>query len=83
VNVYGLGSGQLMAGFGFPIGFPRSYAKRIGVTFFPDFLPLIGQEPWHRFAEVAVLAHEVSIHLPFYPARPGGTCRPTSTTAWV
>jgi hypothetical protein len=73
MNVHGLGTGQLMAGFDFPIGVPRAYGERAGITFFPDFLPLIGHEPWHRFAEVAERAHEVSIHRPFYPARPGGT----------
>jgi hypothetical protein len=65
--------GQLLAGFDFPIGFPRAYAERGGVTSFPDFLPLIGHGDWERFSEAASTPEEVSIHRPFYPARPGGT----------
>jgi hypothetical protein len=73
LNVAELGAGQLWAGFDLPIGLPRAYAERAGVTFFPDFLALIGQEPWDRFAEVGVSADDVSLHRPFYPARSGGT----------
>jgi hypothetical protein len=72
LNVADRGAGQLWAGFGFPIGLPRAYAERAGISFFPDFLPLIGHERWHRFAEVAAAADEIGLHRPFYPARPGG-----------
>ena len=67
------GAGQLLVGFDLPLGFPRAYAERAGIISFPDFLPSIGSGPWQRFAEVAVLADEVSLQRPFYPARPGGT----------
>jgi hypothetical protein len=66
-------SGDLVAGFDFPIGLPRAYAERAGIASFPDFLLQIGHGPWARFAEVAATSDEVSIHRPFYPARPGGT----------
>ena len=73
LNVAGLGNGQLLAGFDLPIGLPRAYAERVGITSFPEFLPLIGLGEWQRFAEVAGTAAEISLHRPFYPARPGGT----------
>jgi hypothetical protein len=67
--------GLLLAGFDFPIGLPRAYAERAGVTYFPDFLPEIGHGEWEQFAQVAETAAEVSLHRPFYPARPGGTAQ--------
>ena len=73
LNVAPLGPGQLWVGLDFPIGLPRAYAEQAGITFFPDFLPLIGKEPWDRFADVGATADDVSLHRPFYPARPGGT----------
>jgi hypothetical protein len=75
LNVAGLGPGQLWAGFDLPIGLPRAYAEKVGVVFWPDFLALLGHEPWHQFADVAASAVEVSLHRPFYPARPGGAQR--------
>jgi hypothetical protein len=69
------GEGRLLAGFDFPIGLPRAYAERVGVTFFPDFLPEIGHGPWEHFAKVAATRDEIGLHRPFYPMRPGGTLR--------
>ena len=66
---------QLLAGFDFPIGLPRVYAKRVGVVYFPDFLPVLGTRPWERFYDVAMRPGEITIHRPFYPHRPGGTSR--------
>jgi hypothetical protein len=77
LNVADLGTGQLWAGFGFPIGFPRAYAERARISFFPDFLPLIGHEPWQRFAEIAPTSDEVCLHRPFFPARPGPDALPS------
>jgi hypothetical protein len=76
LNVAELGAGQLWAGFDFPIGFPRGYAEQAGITCFPDFLPLIGHEPWDRFADVVASADEICLHRPFYPVQPGGDARP-------
>ena len=67
--------GQLLAGFDFPIGLPRTYADRVGVEFFPDMLQLLGHPPWDHFYGVARTPAEISLHRPFYPFRPGGTSR--------
>jgi len=75
LNVADLGPGQLWAGFDFPLGLPRAYAERTDITYFPDFLPLIGHGPWDHFADIVPSADEISLHRPFYPVRPGGTAR--------
>lgn len=73
LNAHGMAGGQLFVGFDFPIGLPRLYAERTGITFFPALLPEIGRGPWERFGDVATCESEIALHRPFYPARPGGT----------
>jgi hypothetical protein len=63
----------VLIGFDFPIGVPRSYAERVGITDFRSILPLLGQDEWHLFYEVASTPEEITARRPFYPSRPGGT----------
>ena len=58
---------QLVVGFDFPIGLPRAYADRAGVTHFREVLPQLGHGQWADFFRVADLAGEISIGRPFYP----------------
>jgi hypothetical protein len=68
-------SGQVMAGFDFPIGLPRAYAMAAGITSFPEFLASIGSPPYEQFGVVARHRSEITLHRPFYPYAPGGTSR--------
>jgi hypothetical protein len=64
--------GGLVAGFDFPIGLPRRYAQRWGVTRFRDFLgKLAVREAWRSFADVATCEADISLQRPFFPARAG------------
>lgn len=67
--------GQAMAGFDFPIGLPRAYAKAAGISSFPEFLDAIGSPPWEEFGGVTRHPGEITLHRPFYPYAPGGTRR--------
>ncbi|MFO7664006.1 MAG: hypothetical protein R6X18_15635 [Chloroflexota bacterium] len=67
------GEGSIFLSLDFPIGLPLAYAARAGVTDFLDLLPLLGRGEWVDFFEVATAAEEISLHRPFYPARPGNT----------
>lgn len=66
-------SGGALAGFDFPIGLPRAYARRAGIADFRGTLPAFGTGPWHRFYEPAERPEEIALERPFYPARPGAT----------
>ena len=55
------------AGFDFPIGVPAHYAKRAGISTFPDFLPKLGSGVWKNFYAVCDTKDEIAIHRPFYP----------------
>ena len=66
---------RLLLGFDFPIGLPRHYADVANITRFRDALALFGQSPWEHFYCVAETATAISLHRPFYPYRPGGTCQ--------
>ena len=68
-------SGSILAGFDFPIGLPRAYAERTGVSDFLALLPQLGQGVWREFFSFAERPEDVRIHRPFYPRRPGGTSR--------
>lgn len=68
------GDGALVA-FDFPIGLPLAYAERVGVSNFLALLPRLGQGKWAQFYEPATSAGEITLHRPFYPHCPGGTCR--------
>ena len=67
--------GQAMAGFDFPIGLPRAYAKAAGISSFPEFLAAAGSPPWEEFGVVARSPSEITLRRPFYPYAPGGTRR--------
>jgi hypothetical protein len=55
-------------GFDFPIGLPSSYAERVGVSTFPDFLwDVCRREGWRSFFSVADGIDEISLQRPFYP----------------
>src|SRR2546430_702964 len=55
-------------GFDFPIGIPRAYANRVGVTNFLDFLwDDCTRDDWREFFEVADNRDEIGLHRPFYP----------------
>lgn len=62
-----------LAAFDLPVGVPMAWAERVGMRSFRHLLAAIGTAPWHRFAEPAATVHEISLHRPFYPRRPGGT----------
>lgn len=68
-------SGQAMAGFDFPIGLPRAYARAAGISSFPEFLDAVGSPPWEEFGVVACHRGEITLRRPFYPYAPGGTRR--------
>jgi hypothetical protein len=68
-------TGPIFAGFDFPIGLPRAYAARAGVTSFLEALCLFGSGDWRDFYEPAESPAQVSITRPFYPKRPGGASK--------
>jgi hypothetical protein len=65
-------TGPILAGFDFPIGVPRLYAQKAGITHFTAILPHLGQGQWADFYCLAERAGEISLTRPFYPFRPGG-----------
>ncbi|MCS7025364.1 MAG: hypothetical protein NZV14_11230 [Bryobacteraceae bacterium] len=66
------GSRSALLGFDFPIGLPRAYAQRAGLERFLDAICQFGTARWRRFFEPCNCLEEVSIHRPFFPARPRG-----------
>ncbi|SIR05275.1 hypothetical protein SAMN05880582_1067 [Rhizobium sp. RU20A] len=69
------GDGALLLGFDFPIGLPEAYARAAGVGSFREALALFGSGAWSDWYSVADHKSRISLHRPFYPARPGGTQR--------
>lgn len=67
--------GVLLSGFDFPIGLPEAYARAAEFKSFRAALELLGTGPWSNWFTVAENRNEISLHRPFYPARPGGTAR--------
>lgn len=67
--------GALLIGFDFPIGLPEAYARAAGVGSFREALTLFGSGIWSDWYSVADHRDHISLHRPFYPARPGGTAR--------
>jgi hypothetical protein len=63
--------GSTLIGFDFPIGLPAAYARRAGVSSFSEILLELGRGDWSSFFDVASERTEISLHRPFYPARPG------------
>jgi hypothetical protein len=68
-------NGPVFVGFDFPIGLPRRYAERAGITSFPETLLRFGEGPWADFYTPANTRKEISLDRPFYPRVPGGTKR--------
>lgn len=68
-----LADGGIFLGIDFPIGLPVAYARRIGMTHFLDLLPQLGQGEWADFYRPAEAPADITLHRPFYPARPGNT----------
>lgn len=60
-------SGIVFAGFDFPIGIPRHFAERAGISRFRDFLLLLGTGDWKNFYSVCNEPKDISVHRPFYP----------------
>jgi len=68
--------GCVLAGFDFPIGLPWHYAAKTSFRSFRGALAALGRySPWANWYDVAETRHEISVHRPFYPMRPGGTRR--------
>ena len=65
--------GPILFGLDMPLGLPRVYAARRGITDFVSWLKAL--PPTDPFFEVATRPSEISLARPFYPARPGGTRR--------
>lgn len=63
---------SILLGFDFPIGLPVRYAEKVGITNFPAALPLFGQNEWASFYQPAATPSQISLHRPFFPAKPGG-----------
>jgi hypothetical protein len=64
---------RAIVGFDFPIGIPKTYAARVGVSSFVELLPQLGRGDWRHFFTPASRPEEISLYRPFYPRRPGGT----------
>jgi hypothetical protein len=64
-------SGCILLGFDFPIGLPARYASQVGVHYFLDLLPELGQGKWTDFYAVAERPDQISLSRPFYPLRSG------------
>ena len=64
-------TGAILAGFDFPIGLPRVYAEKSGITDFASALLKFGE----NFYSPASTAQEISLERPFFPLKPGGTAK--------
>ncbi|NJD59434.1 MAG: DUF429 domain-containing protein [Anaerolineales bacterium] len=67
--------GCVLAGFDFPIGLPIAYAQKVHITDYLSALVNFGYPDWESFYSPCDFAEEISLHRPFYPARPGGAKR--------
>jgi hypothetical protein len=63
---------RLFVGFDFPIGLPKAYADKVGVTDFLEVLPKFGTGVWSRFYDKCMTDEEISLYRPFYPYTPDG-----------
>lgn len=71
----GAGREQAVFGADFPMGVPRAWAVRAGISCFPAFLRDMDEEAFRRLTTPAARAEEIELLRPFYPARPGGARR--------
>lgn len=67
--------GAVLIGFDFPIGLPACYGALTGFQDFKSALRSFGADAWREWYNVCESREEISIHRPFYPARPGGRKR--------
>ena len=61
--------GRVFFGFDFPVGLPRAYAAKAGVTSMVDALAGFGRGIWRDFYSVAAKPEEIGLNRPFYPDR--------------
>jgi len=66
-------AGPILAAFDFPIGLPRSYAQKAGITSFSQAIRTFGFNQCTNFYTPASKPEDISLTRPFYPAEPGGT----------
>jgi len=62
---------HVVVGFDFPIGLPEEYARRAGISRFPDALSKFGTGEWSEFYKRAKRPDQISLRRPFYPHNPG------------
>lgn len=62
---------RVVVGFDFPIGVPEEYARRAGISNFPDALSRFGTGKWSEFYKRAKRPSQIALHRPFYPHNPG------------
>jgi hypothetical protein len=67
--------GSILCGFDFPIGLPIADAETAGISNYLSVLTLHGFGKWKEFFSSAQTAQEISIYRPFYPDKPGHSCR--------
>lgn len=77
----GEGPASVFAGFDFPIGVPRHYARLAGIQDLTDWLPQLGTGRWKDFFAVAERSDEIGVYRPFYPMAPGDKSQAHLTTA--
>jgi hypothetical protein len=75
LQAYQPSPGCVLAGFDFPIGLPIAYANRLVISDFLSVLPLFGHAEWEQFYSPCASIAEISLHRPFYPARPSNARR--------
>jgi hypothetical protein len=66
-------TGPILTAFDFPMGLPRRYAEKAGISSFSQALRTFGFNEWTNFYLPAEKAEEISVTRPFYPRKPGGT----------
>ncbi|ARS53802.1 hypothetical protein [Kushneria konosiri] len=59
--------GATLAGFDFPIGVPKQWARQVNVTDFRQWLEMLGTPRWQNFFDTAATHDEISLTRPFYP----------------
>jgi hypothetical protein len=65
----------ILTGFDFPLGVPMCYAEQAKITDFLQLLSMLGHGEWEQFYNPALTPGEISLHRPFYPAKPGSSKR--------
>lgn len=61
--------GRVFFGFDFPVGLPRVYAAKAGITHMVEALSGFGRDAWRDFYRVASRPEEIGLQRPFYPDR--------------